>query len=233
MKKKDFTLIELLVVVAIIAILAGILLPALNKARETAMRIKCTNQLRQIQMANAIYASQNNDWSVPPDCGPNVYWWSNTSFLKTLGVPYLYGGDVWDASYLCPRAPLQGITNKRYRRLPNTYGMTFTGATTLPAIKYEWQRPRFIKMGLVAHPTIRIAFQEVTALALAPPSMNDPAANPGYWTIDEETTTTTVTAYRHNSRTAVNLVFFDGHAETKDYRKMLTLPIDYWKPYAR
>jgi len=72
-RKCGFTLVELLVVIAIISILAALLLPALQKARESARSAACVNNQKQMGNFHLLYATDFDDWMVPNDPQGNAY----------------------------------------------------------------------------------------------------------------------------------------------------------------
>ncbi len=112
MRRGLFTLIELLVVVAIIAVLAALLLPALRKARDSARSVVCSNQLRQISLAAQMYTTDFDDYL------PGGMQESSPLQWRALIAPYLgfeitgvnappgnavYGGGTGSVFY-CPAA---------------------------------------------------------------------------------------------------------------------------------
>ena len=108
--RRGFTLVELLVVIGIIALLVSILLPALNKAREDAKRVRCLSNQRQLVMAWQMYYTENKGRLVgantpvyaPPD---SQHWWNWAAAGNTLEC--LSNGKLWPyvkayEVYKCP-----------------------------------------------------------------------------------------------------------------------------------
>jgi prepilin-type N-terminal cleavage/methylation domain-containing protein/prepilin-type processing-associated H-X9-DG protein len=133
-KSQAFTLIELLVVIAIIGILAAMLLPALNRAREKGRSAVCVSNLRQITVAIRLYADDHAEQMPPASYGSGAQNWPKIlgSYVPQKGTPSATGPNLAAANpvFVCPSANSVGYPGYQNQQLNETYACT--GAMLAP-----------------------------------------------------------------------------------------------------
>jgi prepilin-type N-terminal cleavage/methylation domain-containing protein/prepilin-type processing-associated H-X9-DG protein len=148
MRKKSFTLIELLVVIAIISILASMLLPALKKARASAMTADCSSKVKQISQGLIMYADDNGGWYPPLLVGGWAYGYGTSCFTHING--YVFGKEDPDLKaaydfYSCAADVSEGSQNNRCCYGVNAHGYYSSSRDgiwlTSAGDSYEWGPP--------------------------------------------------------------------------------------------
>src|SRR5438876_9585811 len=128
-----FTLIELLVVIAIIAVLIGLLLPAVQKVREAANRLKCQNNLKQFGLAFHNYYDTNQKLPPGGGIGPNL-----TKLNTAAGDPNKY--NIWGAdkgSWLVYSLPFLEQDNL-YKAIPHKFNSTVPDPPDDNLMIWDW-----------------------------------------------------------------------------------------------
>ena len=222
--RHDFTLIELLVVIAIIMILAGMLLPALNKARDTARTTTCLNNISTFNKAALMYADDFDSCCPPVYDGGNGKDWRwdyNRTFFSYGGIKY-YGSDAYvEARYVCPVMDLPAASwAKNYRTVFFSYIMNcYQGKYVGTGTDSGWKLPRVTILKLVKQPSSRYLFRESGGKINTAEELSNDEANKysaaGWLKNKTPTSSNKTIPYRHRGDDGHNIAFADGHAETK------------------
>ena len=223
-RRRGFTLIELLVVIAIIAVLMGVLLPSLNRARQQARKIACLSNMRQMGMAVSAYLT-DADYRLPPSSchidDPNDHWLRILTGYAREQLLFRCPGDTakdfvdWDK-------PLDEQAEVRYS--------SFAVNALLDPIHYRYgaQHNRYNDINQLRHAMYTIWISE------APDTDNFNLADhihPEIWEGSIEYAQQFVAWDRHKGTS--NYLFADGHAGNLRFEETYAWPTTcYWYPEA-
>ena len=215
MARRAFTLVELLVVIGIIALLVGILLPTLNRAREAAKGIACLSNLRQMAVAAQAYVGENRGFCPPATVSDATgdYGWD---FAKLASPPgKVVPGLLWRSTdplriQQCPS--FEGKSNSPGDPYTGyNYNTSYVGHLALETLPYDpVAPPRPIKAASVRHPTRTALFGDGQWSGGADKFMRAPFSNAGDVLFTGRYAGTQ--GYRHLKKT--NVAYCDGHAES-------------------